>query len=91
MFLLGMRYGVVCGRSDTRLSPLQRRSLSRRSSPAASETTATIASFATATTSLIRKSLSWMTERIACLILSSDFGELELTERDSLTGGCNDE
>jgi len=91
MFLRSMRYVVVCGRSDTRLSPLQRRSPSRRSSPTASETTATIASFATATTSLIRKSLSWMTERIACLILSSDFGELELTDRDLLTGGCEDE
>ena len=91
MFLRSMRYGVVCGRSDTRRSPLQRRSPSERSSPTAYETTATIASFATATTSLIRKSLTWMTDRIECLILSSDFGELELTDRDLITGGCEDE
>ena len=91
MFQANTKCGVVCGRSDTRPSLLRRRSLSRRSSPTASATTATIASFATATTSLIRKSLSWMTERIACLILSSDFGELELTDRDLLTGGCEDE
>ena len=91
MFQANTKCGVVCGRSDTRPSLLRRRSLSRRSSPTASATTATIASFATATTSLTRKILSWMTERIVCLFLSFDFGELELTDRDLLTGGCEDE
>ena len=91
MFLLNTRYGVVCGRSGTRPSPLRERSLSRRSLPTASATTATVAASAGGITSLIGKSLSWMTGRIACMILSSDFGELELTDRDLLTGGCEDE
>lgn len=32
-----------------------------------------------------------MTDRIVCLFLSFDFDEIELTDRDLLTGGCNDE
>lgn len=91
MFRANTKCGVVCGRSDTRPSPLRRRSLSRRSSLTASETTATIAVSAEGITSLIGKSLSWMTDKIVCLFLSFDFGELELTDRDLLTGGCEDE
>lgn len=32
-----------------------------------------------------------MTDIIVCLFLNFDFGELELTDRDLLTGGCEDE
>lgn len=91
MFRANTKCGVVCGRSDTRPSPLPRRSLSRRSSRTASATTATIAASAEGITSRIGKSLSRMTDRIVCLFLSFDFDEIELTDRDLLTGGCNDE